>query len=687
MEDPSDHLPTESSEAPGAIASEQPPASKSNKEQKSLSERLKEAPKVLASIPRVFGLVWNSNPQLAFTIMITEVVLGLVPLANVWVFKILFDSVPTLIAAAQKSGTPSSVSIFSIEQLQLLPNSITTALALIAFCWFAKEALEPISDYCREQLNDCLTRDINLLIMSKTSETIDITILESPKFYDHLQRILNELTFKPIHMLSVVSQIGRALITLVSLAFVLFALSPFLVLFIFLLSAPRTIFNLRKMYDEWDVILGDVPEVRRMRYYASVLTNNQDAKEIRLFGLGSYFKTEFLNVFKGFQQRRTAVRRKHLGVSVLLAMMSAIGTVVSYVYAVLCSIAGKVSAGSLAMYLGTISQMDQSIAVVMFYLTELYRHTQFVISLFEFLEIPPAIPPAAADSLVPLPIPLQKGIEFRNVSFKYPGTERLILDRVSFCIEPGKAIALVGENGAGKTTIVKLLSRLYDPTAGEILIDGIDLRRIDPEVWRSQLAVVFQDYCRFHMSVRENIGIGNVPLIDNVEAVKIAAQKGGAAAMISRLQNTYSTMLGKMFENESVGTELSGGEWQKIALARAFMRTTNEQVKEAAKDAEGVASSNIAKTNNMKQAQLLILDEPTASLDVQSEYDVYCRFHELTADKMALLITHRFSTVRIADRILVLEHGKIIEEGSHNELINIDSSYAKLYNLQADRYR
>ena len=629
---------------------------------------------MLASIPRVFRLVWNSNPSLALTIMVSEVILGLVPLANVWVFKILFDSVPALIEAAQKSGAPPAVSVFSIEQIQALPQSITTALALIAFCWFAKEALEPVSDYCREQLNDCLTRDINLLIMNKTSGTIDISILESPKFYDHLQRVLNELTFKPIQMLNTVSQIGRAVITLISLAFVLGALSPFLVLFIFLLSAPRTIFNLRKMYDEWDVILGDVPEVRRMRYYTSVLTNNQDAKEIRLFGLGSYFKEEFLSVFSGFQKRRTAVRQKHLGLSVVLAMMSAIGTVFSYIYAVLCSIAGRVSAGSLAMYLGTISQMDQSIAVVMFYMTELYRTTQFVNSLFDFLEIPPAIPPTPAEHITPLPVPLLKGVEFRNVSFKYPGTERLVLDGVSFRIEPGQAIALVGENGAGKTTIVKLLSRLYDPTDGEILVDGIDLRKIDPELWRSQMAVVFQDYCRFHMSVRENIGIGNVPLIENVEAIKNAAEKGGAAAMIERLQNTYNTMLGKMFENESVGTELSGGEWQKIALARAFMRTSNQ-----------IQASRTAPQD--KQAQLLILDEPTASLDVQSEYDVYCRFHELTADKMALLITHRFSTVRIADKILVLEHGKIIEEGSHDQLINIDSSYAQLYNLQADRYR
>lgn len=618
--------------------------------------------------------------------MLSEVILGLVPLANVWVFKILFDSVPALISAAQTSGAASSVQFLSIEQVQQLPQSIASALALLAFCWFAQEALDPISTYCREQLNDCLTRDINMLIMNKTSGTIDITILESPKFYDHLQRVLNELTFKPIHILNTVSQIGRAVITLISLACVLMALSPLLVLFIFLLSAPRTIFNLRKMYDEWDIILGDVPEVRRMRYYTSVLTNNQDAKEIRLFGLGSYFKNEFLNVFREFQQRRTSVRQKHMGFSVLLAILSAVGTVVSYIYAVLSSIAGRVSAGSLAMYLGTISQMDQSIAVVMFYMTELYRNTKFVNSLFEFLAIPPAIPAAPAETLLPIPQPLKIGIEFRNVSFKYPGTERMVLDGITFKIEPGQAVALVGENGAGKTTIVKLLSRLYDPTEGQILIDGIDLRSVDPDLWRSQMAVVFQDYCRFHMSVRENIGIGNVPIMENVEAIKTAAEKGGAAAMIARLQNSYDTMLGKMFENESVGTELSGGEWQKIALARAFMRTSktpaNTMRNENSRPLENLNSQTVG-----EQAQLLILDEPTASLDVQSEYDVYCRFHELTADKMALLITHRFSTVRIADRILVLEHGKIIEDGSHEQLINIDSTYAKLYNLQADRYR
>jgi ATP-binding cassette, subfamily B, bacterial len=617
----------------------------------------------ISRMPRVFMLVWNARPILTFSIVAIQLVLGLLPLANVWVLKTLIDTVPLLVHPATGSAMSSAGNPY---------YTAGGALLLMAFCWLANETMQPTLTYCIDQLHDYLTRDINLAISDKVNSVIDISVLENPKFYDQLQRIQNDLHDKPIQMVVVCARLGQAAITLASLSIVIAVLSPLVVLLITCLAAPKIILQLKQLYEIWEVIDGDVPEVRRMRYYTGVLTNSQDGKEVRLYGLGNYFRGRFLTTFEGFQSRRTEVRKSHMLWNFGLSALSACGSVAGYAYTVFQACGGHMTSGAMALYLGAIAQMESNLAIVAFNVSELYRHALFVGRLFDFLEIKPVIAALPAGSALPVPCPVTEGIEFRDVTFKYPDSERLILKGVSFKIKAGQTVALVGENGAGKTTIVKLLSRFYDPLAGQILVDGIDLRKLDPQEWRARMAVVYQDYSRFQMTVRENIGIGKVDEIDNLPAVKAAAERGGATAMIDRLPDGYETGLGKMFEDRSVGTELSGGEWQKIALARAFMRSFRPA---GAHDQDNGC------------AQLLILDEPTASLDVQSEYDVYCRFHELTEGRSALLITHRFSTVRIADKILVLEDGRVIEEGSHEELMSGKSCYARLYNLQADRYR
>ncbi len=628
-------------------------------------------------MPRVFALVWKAHPGIATVFIFSEVLQGLVPVASVCSFKLLIDSIPQALSHFSSSNPATIAS---------LPNPVLLALALITFSWFISDICRPLEDYCREQLNDLLSRNINLMLMDKVNSIVDISILENPKFYDKLQRIQNELTYKPIQMVHGYSQIGQALITFFTLSAVLCALSPWLVLLIVAVSMPKIVLQLKQMYQLWAIVSGDVPEVRRMRYFTKVLTNNDDGKEIRLFGLGDFFRTNFLEMFKKYQQTRSAVRTSHLLWNVLLAGISSIGTAGSYIYAVLAATNGQISIGNLAMYLGAIGQIEGNLAWCAFLLAESYKHTLYVNELFEFQDIPAAVEHLPEGQAKRVSLPLKTGIEFRNVSFKYPDTEKMILNGVSFKIACGETLALVGENGAGKSTIVKLLARLYDPTEGEILIDGISLKELDAAHWREQISVVFQDYCRFQLSLRENIGIGQLTQIKNDSAVQSAAQRSGAENFINELDHGYDTMLGKMFksgdkdkadENDNgkkneTGTELSGGQWQKVALARAFMRAP-------AKDAGDTEAS--------RQAQLLILDEPTASLDVQSEHDVYCRFHELTRGRMALLITHRFSTVRMADRIIVLDGGKIIEEGSHDELMKLNSDYAQMYNLQADRYR
>jgi ATP-binding cassette subfamily B protein len=324
----------------------------------------------------------------------------------------------------------------------------------------------------------------------------------------------------------------------------------------------------------------------------------------------------------------------------------------------------------------------------------LFEGNLFISNLFEYLELPPTmVLPEPNEKRTTPPAKLQEGISFVNVSFQYPDSDRKVLDDLSFVIPAGKTVALVGENGAGKTTIVKLLSRLYDPSAGEIVVDGINLRQMDLKNWRASIGVVFQDYCKFHMTGRENIGIGKVDYIDDMERIEKAADRGGAKPVIAKLAAGYDTMLGRWFESEKDNehsADLSGGEWQKIALSRAFMRsdTNGSGNGKESEHKNGDSSGNkVEVSDTIPGAQVLILDEPTAALDAQAEYDIFLRFHELTAGKTTLLISHRFSTVRMADIVLVLENGKIIERGSHKELMQLNKEYARLYNLQADRYR
>lgn len=606
-------------------------------------------------IPRVIALVWEAHPHLAFIFVLDQIISGLAPLASVWVLKTLVDNIPAFV---QQHGASSGIT------LDAIPGNLIFALSVLALSWLAQQVSEPITSYCREQINDELNKRINLKIMDKVNSLIDITILENPKFYDKLQYLQNDLAYRPIQLLSVMSHFIRVSIAVITLGSLLVGLNAWLILVIIVFVAPKVIWSLKHLYEFWEVIGGDVPDLRKMRYYMNVVTNNLDGKEIRLLGLGAYFKQMYEDAFRVFQDRRSSMRKTHLVRNFLLGICAAFGSMIGYGYTVYRALSGQISVGSMAMYLGAIVQIEAQLAELAFIVAELYRHTLYVSELFDFLDVEPVIPIPVPEHCLPIPELITSGIEFRNVFFKYPGSERLVLCGVSFTIGPHQTAAIVGENGAGKTTIVKLLSRLYDPTSGEILVDGIDIRKFDPVEWRRKLAVVFQDYCKYQLTLQENVGVGFVDKLKDISEIESAAERGGAASIAKKLDQGYFTILGKAFEKEAVGVELSGGEWQRVALSRAFMRT--------------------AGTN---RAHLLILDEPTASLDVQSETQTYSRFHELTKDMMGLLITHRFSTIKIADKIIVIENGKVIEEGTHKELMSRESKYSTMFNLQAERYR
>ena len=631
-----------------------------------VNTKIREGLKILSVTPYLVKLVWSAQPRLAITLFLSDAAMGFIPLLNLWAMKLLVDSASGLMNASAKFS--------DVPRMMAGNTSLTVGLLLLALVWLLSGLLRPLVSHCLDQLNDALTRDINLLILDKIHGAADISLLENPTFYDNLQKLQSEMAYKPVQMLLAFSQGAKIVISLSTLLVLLISLNSIVPLLLIALCMPKIVFELRKSYNIWKIFEGDAPELRRMRYYSSVLTNNQECKEVRLFGLHSFFRKKYSDSYAGFVKRRAGIRQRNLILSSILALIAAVGMVCSYTVCVVSVVAGRISLGSMAMYIGAISQMEEHLSDAAFLIAELYRHAIFIKMLRDFLEIPPTIPLVSKEVRQPLPDKFMHGIEFKNVSFKYPGSDRLVLDGMSFTIDAGSTVAIVGENGAGKSTIVRLLLRFYDPTEGQILLDGIDLRNVDPELWRKRMSVVFQDFCKFQMTLRENIGIGDTSKLTDDGAVKTAAERAGVSSIADKLDGNYDTLLGKMFEQDSPSTDLSGGEWQKIALARAFMRVA-------------ALSKELSEQSEKPAADLMILDEPTASLDVQAEHDVYNRFHELTEGKMALIISHRFSTVKAADKILVMEHGKLKEQGTHQDLIAMSSRYAELYNLQAERYR
>ena len=402
------------------------------------------------------------------------------------------------------------------------------------------------------------------------------------------------------------------------------------------------------------------PERRVMQYFNMLMTTDTYNKEVKLFNLGNFFIQQFRKLANKFYEENKSILVKRYSMNFVWTAMTVAANSAIYIYVALQAVAGRIQLGGLLLYTQSAVQAGQSFQSLLSGISDTYDNNLYVGTLFEFLEYEPRIvsPPE------PAPVeaaPHVRGldIEFRDVSFTYPGKDpetQAALKHVSFTIKAGEAIALVGRNGAGKTTLVKLLTRLYDPDDGEILIGGRNIKEYDLKELRAQVGVIFQDYVNYYMSARENIGVGRIDEIENNDLVKSSARKSGANAVIERLPAGYDTMLGRWFKD---GTQLSGGEWQKVALARAFMR----------------------------DARILILDEPTSSLDAQAEYEVFEHFKALTEGKTAIFISHRFSTVRLADRIFVIEHGSMLESGSHEELMALDGRYAELFSLQAEAYR
>ncbi len=593
------------------------------------------------SLPRVLKLVWSTHAGYTFSLGLITVLRGFSPAASAWVTKLVIDSV--INALPPKNGPVSTV-----IWLVLLQLVITVASSLLG----------TLSNITQQLLQELVSNRVRFMVMEKAN-TLDLAFFENPEFYDKLRQAQEQASFRPVSMVSQTFDLTRTFITFLSMIFLLLQLEWWIAIVALVVPIPAFIADSRYGWMGYQRMRRQSPERRQMSYYETVMTTDTYNKEVKLFNLGDFFVDRFRNLAgKFYQENKGILVRRYLinfwWVSISLAANAGI-----YLYVALQAVAGRISLGDLTLYSQAALQVSGSFQGLLSGISNTYENNLFVGTLFEFLEYEPKI----ISPTNPQPInghdgPGSRGlsVEFRNVSFTYPGKKEAALKNVSFKIGSGEAVALVGRNGAGKTTIVKLLNRLYDPDEGEILVGGQNVKEYDLSELRAQVGVIFQDYVTYFMSAQSNIGIGQLGQIENKELVQQAATQSGANAVIEKLPNGYETMLGRWF-NE--GTQLSGGEWQKIALARAFMR----------------------------DARILVLDEPTSSLDARAEYEVFARFRELTEGKTAIFISHRFSTVRLADRIFVIEEGELKEEGSHLELMSLDGRYAELFNLQADAYR
>jgi ATP-binding cassette subfamily B protein len=607
----------------------------------SKSFRLPEIRSAVTNVARAFGLIWGAHPLSTAGMAVVTLLRAALPAAQAWAAKLIVDGVVD--AIGRRSSNDFWMALQPVLPYLALEFALVTAGAVLNQ---SRSLLEHI-------LHARLSHTINTAIIRK-SLALDLHFFENAEYYDKLENARREADYRALSILNDGFMFVQNAITLTSFIALLLAFSPFLALL--LLGATIPLFIAQSRFSElrFRLLTWRAPEARRMMYLERLLTNSESAKEVKLFGLGEPLLKRYHDLFWKFYAEDTTLARRRSAISVGFGVLTSLSYYLAYAWIVFRTVIGAISLGSMTLYLTVFRQSQSTFQGMLSGLNNLYESALFMSNLYSFLGLEPQMKLAEAPLRVPRPI--VRGIEFRNVSFKYPGRSDWALRNVSLTIGPGEKLALVGANGAGKTTFIKLLTRLYDPTEGQILLDGVDLREYDLDDLRRRIGVIFQDFVRYMMTAGENIGFGQIEALEDRPRIERAAEQGGADEVIAGLPQGYETMLGAWFER---GRELSGGQWQKIALGRAFMR----------------------------DAEVLVLDEPTSALDAQREYEIFQRFRQLTDGRIAILISHRFSTVRMADRIAVLENGELIELGTHRELLERDGVYARLFNMQAEGYR
>jgi ATP-binding cassette, subfamily B, bacterial len=589
----------------------------------------------LRNVPPVLKIVWQSGPGVVTFGIVARLIAALLPVALTWIPKLIIDVLVRLMSTHEPIPPRLWWLVFAEFGLAVVSSIVTRMI-----------------DYSDSLLANKYTRYVSIQVMKHASE-LDLTTYEDPVFYDRLERARVQATDRLV-MIQAIGRLELQLITAVAWSVAVMLYSPWLMVLLTLAVLPAFLGETHFAFLGYAKNFRQTPIRRQLDYLRQAGATKEAAKELKLFNLGEFFTQRFAKLSDIIYEQDVALARRRLGVGSALSFVSTAGYYSAYAYVIWRTIVGKLSIGAFYFLTNAILQASSNIQQVFSTLSGIADQALFLTDLLAFFEMQPTI--RSKSNALPAPRPIVRGFEFRNVSFSYPGSSRLILDGLNFRLHPGERVALIGENGQGKTTIVKLITRLYDPAAGEILLDGVDLREYSLEDLYREIGVIFQDFMRYEMTAHENIAVGRIEEIDNLSLLRTAAEKSMADEVIAKLPRHYEQMLGRRFDG---GVDLSGGEWQKVALARAYLR----------------------------DAQLLILDEPTAALDARSEFEVFQRFAELTTGKMALFISHRFSTVRMADRIIVLENGRIAEDGNHDQLTHLGGRYAEMFEMQAASYR
>jgi ATP-binding cassette subfamily B protein len=605
----------------------------------------------LRYLPALLGLVWETNRGLTLTMIVLRLLRAFVPVASLWAAKLIIDAVVELARTPGASLTP-------------LWRVVALELAIVV----TGEILARASSLVESLLGDLFSNHISVRLM-RHAATLDLAQFEDPEFYDHLERARRQTTGR-IGLIALLLAMGQDVLTLISLGAALVVHNPWLLLLLAVAILPSFLGETHFAALSYSLLFRWTPERRELDYLRFVGASNTTAKEVQMFGLAGWLSDRYAALAQRYydENKRLSIRKGI--VSALLSIVGTLGYYGAYAAILVSAVAGTITLGTLTFLAAAFGRSRDLIQRLLLSASDIYEQSLYLRDLFVFFEMVPTI--HSLPGSPPVPAPMRTGFVFEDVGFQYPGSDRWAIRHVDLTIAPGERIALVGENGAGKTTITKLLARLYDPTEGRILLDGVDLRAYDLASVRQAIGVIFQDFVRYDMRFDENVGVGEIQGVTEYlaqardataempgvppESLVGAAERSLASTLLPRFAKGYRQMLGRRFDD---GVDLSGGEWQKIALARAYMRS----------------------------AQLLILDEPTAALDARAEYEVFLRFNELMAGRMAVVISHRFSTVRMADRIVVLSGGRVVEEGTHEALAAGNGLYAELFEMQAAGYR
>jgi ATP-binding cassette subfamily B protein len=598
-------------------------------------------------LARAFLLVWESAPGWTAASLALVAAQGLLPLASLYLMRLLVDSLAETFQASPAASGAAPLAASAAPVLVVLSFAAGVAVLEVVSRSLAAYVTEAQTQTVTDHLGD---------IIHTRSAALDLSHFEDPRYYDMLHRAQQEAGWRPTYLVNSMLQAAQASLSLVALGSLLLSFNWAVALVLFLASIPSAIVRLRYASRLYLWRRRHTADERLSWYLHSLLTAGQYAKEVRMLGLAPALVKRFRDVRARLRGEHLDVARRRSTADSIAQGSATLATFATYAALAVGTVQRTITVGGFVMYYQAFQRGQGWLRDVLNNLANLYEGSLFLGDLFDFLDLKPRTAPGAATGSVPGPAAASTGIVFDHVSYTYPGSSHKTLDDVSFAIPPGQHAALVGENGSGKTTIVKLLCRLYDPTEGRITIDGVDLRECDPNALRRRIAVMFQDYARYQLTARENVGFGDLDALADEVRIQEAARLAGADAVVDTLPMRYETTLGRWFEG---GVELSTGDWQRVALARTFLR----------------------------DAEIVVLDEPTSALDAKVEHEVFVRLREFARDRAAVFISHRMSTARLSDCIYVLARGRIVERGTHDELTALGGTYATLFRLQAESYR